>query len=69
MVRHDPLSKPEDGLLSVTDPIVTDPAQVPAEMLEVQLDRARRLNEYYNEVVAELCASLAEIGEEDGQPS
>jgi hypothetical protein len=69
MVRHDPFSRPEDGLLSVDDPVATDPAEVPAEMLEMQMDRARRLNEYYNEVVAELRASLAEIGEDDGQPS
>ena len=69
MVRHDPLSRPEDGLLSVADAVTTDPAQAPAEMLETQMDRARRLNEYYNQVVAELRASLAEIGEEDGQPT
>lgn len=69
MVRHDPSSRPEDGLLSVADPVTDDPTQPPAEMMEAQLDRARRLNEYYNQVVAELRASLAEIGVEVGQVS
>jgi hypothetical protein len=68
MVRHDPSSRPEHDLLSVDDPVATDPAEVPAEMLELQMDRSRRLNQYYNEVVAELRASLAEIGEDEGQP-
>ena len=68
MVRHESSSRPDLGLLSVDDPIATDPAEVPAEMLELQMDRSRRLNEYYNQVVAELRASLAEIGEDDGQP-
>jgi hypothetical protein len=33
--------------------------------LEAQMDRSQRLNEYYNQVVAELRASLAEIGLDD----
>ncbi len=69
MVRHDPSSRPQDGLLSVADPVNTDPSQAPAAMMEAQLDRAQRLNEYYNQVVAELRASLAEIGVDDGQAS
>ncbi len=64
MVRHDPSSRPEDGLLSVADPAIAEATQATAEMMEAQMDRARRLNEYYNQVVAELRASLAEIGEE-----
>jgi len=69
MARYDPSSSPEDTLLSVADPVTVDPTEEPAEMLEAKLDRSRRLNEYYNEVVAELRASLAAIGEDDGQPS
>jgi hypothetical protein len=69
MVRHDLSSSPEDGLLSVDDLVPTDPVQEPASGLEAKLERSRRLNEYYNEVVAELRASLAEIGVEDSQPS
>jgi hypothetical protein len=66
MVRHDPSSRPEAGLLPVSDPATADLSQAPAEMMEAQMDRARRLNEYYNQVVAELRASLVEIGVEDG---
>ena len=66
MVRHDPSSRPEAGLLSVADPVPADLSQAPAEMMEAQMDRARRLNEYYNQVVAELRASLVEIGVEEG---
>jgi hypothetical protein len=69
MARHDPSSRPEADLLSVADPVATDPAQEPAEKLEAQTLRSQRLNEYYNQVVAELRASLAEIGEEDGRAS
>jgi hypothetical protein len=69
MVRHDLSSNPEDGLLSVDDPVTTDPAEEPASGLEAKLERSRRLNEYYNQVVAELRASLVEIGVEDSQPS
>ena len=69
MARHDPSSRPEAGQLSVADPIATDPAQEPEERLEAQMLRSQRLNEYYIQVVAELRASLAAIGEEDGQPS
>jgi hypothetical protein len=69
MVRHDPPSRPQDGLLSVADSVAGETAQMPADMMEAQLDRSRRLNEYYNQVVAELRASLAEIGEDEGQPS
>jgi hypothetical protein len=69
MARHDPSLRPEAGLLSVADPIATDPAQEPEERLEAQMLRSQRLNEYYIQVVAELRASLAAIGEEDGQPS
>ena len=69
MVRHDPSSRPEDGLLSVADSVSSDSPQMPADMMEAQLDRSRRLNEYYNQVVAELRASLAEIGEDEDQAS
>ena len=65
MVRHDPSSRPDDGQLSVADPIENEHSEEHAIRLEAQLDRSRKLNEYYNQVVAELRASLAEIGEED----
>ena len=65
MVRYDPSSRSDDDQVSVADPIATDSTQQHADMLETQLDRSRRLNEYYNQVVAELRASLIEIGEED----
>jgi hypothetical protein len=69
MVRHDLSSSPEDGLLSVDDLVPTDHVLEPASGLEAKLERSRRLNEYYNQVVAELQASLAEIGVEDSQLS
>ena len=44
---------------------VTDLAEAAArsEKLRTQLKTSDRLNEYYNQVVAELRASLEEIGE------
>jgi hypothetical protein len=65
MVRYDSSSRPEDGLMSVAELAETDPLQDPMVGLEAQMDRSQRLNEYYNQVVAELRASLAEIGLDD----
>ena len=67
MARHNPSSMSDDGSLSVAEPIATDPAEAAARLgqLQAQLKSAERLNEYYNAVVAELRASLEEIGEGD----
>jgi hypothetical protein len=57
----------EDGQVSVAEPMT--PALIEAteraEMLRAQLKSSERLNEYYNEVVAELRASLEEIERRD----
>ena len=66
MVRHGSPLKPENDLPAVIEPIATDPIDTtpPPGGLQTQLHSSQRLNEYYNQVVAELRASLAEIGEE-----
>jgi hypothetical protein len=60
----------EDGSVSVAEPITPALAESleRTEMLEAQLKTSERLNEYYNEVVAELRASLEKF-EEDEQAS
>jgi hypothetical protein len=70
MARHNPSSRSEDGLVSVTEPIANDPAETTKQpdKLAEQLKSSERLNEYYNQVVAELRASLEQI-EEGGQAS
>jgi hypothetical protein len=70
MARHNPSSRSEDGLVSVTEPIVNDPAETTkrTDKLQEQLKSSERLTEYYNQVVAELRASLEQI-EEGGQAS
>jgi hypothetical protein len=57
----------EDGLVSVTEPIANDPAEstTHSDKLQEQLKSSERLNEYYNQVVAELRASLERIEEGD----
>ena len=70
MARHEPSLMSDDGQLSVAEPMT--PALVEAteraEILRAQLNSSARLNEYYNQVVAELRASLEQI-EEDEQAS
>jgi hypothetical protein len=67
MARRNPSSMPEDGQVSVVEPMT--PALIEAteraEMLRAQLKSSERLHEYYNEVVAELRASLEEIERRD----
>ena len=60
-MARNPQSMTDDEL------IATDPAEAVArsEMLQVQLKSSARLNEYYNQVVAELRASLEEIEQRD----
>jgi hypothetical protein len=67
MARHDPSSMPDDGLLSVVEPSATTIAESKAhsERLQEQLRSSERLTEYYNQVVAELRASLERFDEGD----
>jgi len=60
----------EDVSVSVAEPITPALAESieRTEMLQAQLKTSERLNEYYNEVVAELRASLEKF-EEDEQAS
>ena len=70
MVRHDRKRKPEGELLSLEEPVAIDPAEESAaltERLRAQMESSQRLNEYYNEVVAELRASLDRIEAEEGK--
>jgi hypothetical protein len=64
MAGLDSSSMSEDGLLSVAEPIATDPATHSDELQE-QLKSSARLHEYYNQVVAELRATLEQIEESD----
>lgn len=71
MARHKPSSMPKDEMVSVVEPIATDAmeeSEALSEQLRAQLKSSERLNEYYNQVVAELRASLEQI-EQDNQAS
>ncbi len=60
MVRHDLKSTSEDELLSLHEPdapVLTESATQTDKFRE-QLQSSQRLNEYYNQVVAEIRASL-----------
>jgi hypothetical protein len=67
MARHKPSSMSDDGQLSVAEPMTPALAEATerAEILRAQLKSSERLNEYYNEVVAELRASLEKFDEGD----
>jgi hypothetical protein len=67
MARHKPSSMSDDGQLSVAEPMTLALAEATerAEILRAQLKSSERLNEYYNEVVAELRASLERFDEGD----
>ena len=70
MVRHDRKSRPEGELLSWEEMVTTDPleeSEALTEKLRAQMESSQRLNEYYNEVVAELRASLDRIEAEESQ--
>jgi hypothetical protein len=64
MARYNPS---EDGMVSVAEPIASDSAEAAArsDQLQEQLKSSERLNEYYNQVVAELRASLERIEADD----
>lgn len=67
MVDDNPSSMPEDGFVSVAEPVATDhaEAEVRSDQFRQHLKSSARLNQYYNEVVAELRASLERIEAED----
>jgi hypothetical protein len=67
MVRHDLESLSEDELLSLHESGTVDPAaSAPnADKLREQLYSSQRLNEYYNQVVAEIRASLERAEKEE----
>jgi hypothetical protein len=60
MVRHDPTSMAVAELWSLHEQATSDSADAAthADKLEAQRERFERLNEYYNQVVVELRASL-----------
>ena len=60
MAHHNPSTSPEDGLVSLAQPIAHE-AEERSEQLQAQLKSSERLIEYYNEVVAEIRASLERI--------
>ena len=64
MTHHDPSARTEDGLVSVAQPMTSD-AEERSEQLQAQLRTSERLIEYYNQVVAEIRASLEQIEEAD----
>ena len=61
MAHHNPSTRSEDGLVSVAQPMAD--ATERSEQLEAQLKSSERLIEYYNQVVAEIRASLERIEE------
>lgn len=64
MAHHNPSSRSEDGLVSTAQPIAGEAAER-TEQLQAQLKTSERLTEYYNQVVAEIRASLEQIEESD----
>ena len=64
MAHHNPSTRSEDGLVSVTQPMAHE-AEERSEQLQAQLKSSERLIEYYNQVVAEIRASLERIEESD----
>jgi hypothetical protein len=60
MVRHDPPSMAVDELWALHESVTSGPADPAtyADKLEAQREKFERLNEYYNQVVVELRASL-----------
>jgi hypothetical protein len=64
MAHHNPSTRSEDGLVSVAQPMAHE-AEERSEQLQVQLKSSERLIEYYNQVVAEIRASLERIEENE----
>ncbi len=67
MVRHDPNSMSEAELSPHHEPIAADAADSAAisDRFREQLHSSERLNEYYNQVVAEIRASLERAENEE----
>ena len=64
MAHQNPSTSSEDGLTSLAQPMAHE-AEERSEQLQVQLKSSERLIEYYNQVVAEIRASLERIEESD----
>ena len=64
MAQHNTLSVSEDGVVSAVLPLEVEAAER-SEQLQTKLKTSERLTEYYNQVVAELRASLERIEEEE----
>jgi hypothetical protein len=64
MAHPNPSLMSEDGMVSVAEPMIDEAAER-SELLRTQLKSSERLTEYYNQVVAEIRASLEQIGEGD----
>jgi hypothetical protein len=64
MAHQNPSTRPEDGLASLAQPMAHE-AEERSEQLQAQLKSSERLIEYYNQVVAEIRASLERIEESD----
>jgi hypothetical protein len=64
MAHPNPSLMSEDGMVSVAEPMIDEAAER-SELLQTQLKSSERLTEYYNQVVAEIRASLEQIGEGD----
>ena len=67
MVRHDLKSMSGDELLSLQEPDAVDPADSAAstDKFREQMYSSQRLNEYYNQVVAEIRASLERVEQDE----
>jgi hypothetical protein len=64
MAHQNPSTMSEDGLASRAQPMSHE-AEERSEQLQAQLKSSERLIEYYNEVVAEIRASLERIEENE----
>ncbi len=65
MVRHDLKTTSEDELGSLCEPEPAEPA-TDTDRFREQMQSSQRLIEYYNQVVAEIRASLERAEEEVG---
>jgi hypothetical protein len=63
MAHPNPSSMSEGVMVSVAEPMIDEAAER-SELLQTQLKSSERLTEYYNQVVAEIRASLEQIGED-----
>jgi hypothetical protein len=63
MVRHDLKSMSEDELHEL-DTVDAAEAATSTDKFRAQFESSQRLNEYYNQVVAEIRASLEQVEDE-----